>query len=114
MKPLFTTTQSSSMPEAQVNHPRWGEWAQLPAPVKDECGSFLRFLAIREQGLLPGLIDSLEQQATKDMLGKARYDEGRAFEKSVERAPADDPERWETAKTLLAERKEYPVLNRKG
>jgi hypothetical protein len=100
------------MPQAQVNHPRWGEWSQLPASVKEECGSFLRFLAIREQGLLPGLIASMEKEATETMVSKANDEGRRAFDKSVERAPAEDPERWETTKALLSERAEYPNIRK--
>lgn len=102
---METITQTTG-----AQHPVWGEWLKLSEVVRKECGSFTRFLAIRELGLLPGLIASVEQEATRKMKEQARYEENRAFEKSVERAPLDDAARWDIVKEHIAGHKQYPDL----
>lgn len=100
---------------AIASHPAFPEWVKLSPAVQKECGgSFTRFLAIRELGLLDGLIASVEQEATQAIKEKTRYEEGRAFEKSVERAPLDDAARWKIVKEHMAGHTEYPDLNTPG
>mgnify|MGYP001563560721 CR=1 FL=1 len=94
----------------QEKHPRWNAWSKLPAAVQAECRSFLRFIELERRGLVPGLLDAMEQEATEIMVRKTKESEDRALEKAIKNAPIDDPAKWEVMKEHVAGHAEYPNL----
>src|SRR3989338_1270402 len=93
---------------AIANHPAFPEWVKLSPAVQKECGSFVRWLAIRELGLMDGLIASVEQEATHALQDKTREEEARAFEQAIKNAPLTDAARWNIVKEHVAGHAGYP------
>ncbi len=97
-----------------TTHPDWHLWVEASPAIKTACeNDFIRFVSVKERGMLPNLEASLARDIAKQLHKVAIERERRELAQSIKEAPQDDPQRWEAVARRIAKHPHYPALNPK-